>query len=139
VTTERKAVVSRRRIYEIPGVNHGAAPIPMAARVGNMFASSGISGRDPKDNALPEDGVAQVDHAFGNARTLLDVAGVGLDEVVFVDVLLADDSLRDDINRHWLQWYPDENDRPARHTTLRELPGRLKLQLRIEAWTESTK
>jgi 2-iminobutanoate/2-iminopropanoate deaminase len=131
--------VSRRRIYEIPGVNHGSAPIPMAARVGNLFQSSGISGRNPENNELPEDGVAQVDFAFANARTLLDVAGVGLDEVVFLEVLLEDNSLRDDINRHWLEWYPDEHDRPARHTTVRDLPGQLKMQLRIEAWTESAK
>ncbi|MQY14317.1 hypothetical protein SRB5_44810 [Streptomyces sp. RB5] len=131
--------MSRRRIYEIPGVNHGAAPIPMAARVGNLFQSSGISGRNPENNELPEDGVAQVDFAFANARTLLDVAGVGLDEVVFLEVVLEDNSLRDDINRHWLDWYPDAQDRPARHTTVRELPGHLKMQLRIEAWTESTK
>ncbi|MFF4415405.1 RidA family protein [Streptosporangium sp. NPDC001559] len=131
--------MSRRRTYEIPGVDHGSAPIPMAARVGNLFQSSGISGRDPGNNELPEDGVAQVDFAFANARTLLDVAGVGLDEVVFLEVLLKDDSLRGDVNRHWLEWYPDEHDRPARHTTVRDLPGRLKMQLRIEAWTESTK
>jgi 2-iminobutanoate/2-iminopropanoate deaminase len=125
--------VSRRRTYEIPGIDHGSAPIPMAARVGNSFQSSGIMGRDPATNTLPDDGGKQVELVFGNTRTLFDVAGVELDQVVFVEILLADNTLRDEVNRHWLQWYPDEHDRPARHTTVRDLPGGMKVQLRVQA------
>ncbi|WP_426243454.1 RidA family protein [Nocardioides sp. LHG3406-4] len=111
----------------------------MAASVGPLFKSSGISGRDPKDNSLPADGVAQVDLVFANTRALFEVARVSLDQVVFLEVLLADGSLRDEVNRHWLEWYPDEHDRPARHTTVRELPGGLKIQLRVEAYVEEKK
>jgi 2-iminobutanoate/2-iminopropanoate deaminase len=109
----------------------------MAARVGNLFRTSGVSGRDPKTNELPSEGAEQVALVFANAATLLEVAGVGRDEVVFVEVLLETSDLRQHVDRLWLQWYPDHDDRPARHTTVRELPGRLQAQLRIEAWTES--
>ena len=54
--------MSRRQNYEIPGVDHGSAPIPMAARVGNAFHSSGIMGKDPATNTLPEDGAARRQH-----------------------------------------------------------------------------
>lgn len=105
----------------------------MAARVGSAFQSSAIAGKDPATNALPADGTRQVELAFGNASALLDVAEVDLDQVVFVEVLLADNDLRTEVNKYWVQWYPDEGDRPARHTTLRELPGGMKIQLRIQA------
>jgi 2-iminobutanoate/2-iminopropanoate deaminase len=95
--------VSRRRNYEIPGIDHGSAPIPMAARVGNSFQSSAIMGRDPSTNTLPDDGSKQVEFVFANTRTLFEVAGVELDQVVFVEVLLADNSLRDEINKYWLE------------------------------------
>ena len=108
----------------------------MAARVGNSFQSSGIMGRDPATNTLPDDGVKQVEFVFANTRARFDVAGVELDLVVFVEVLLADNGLRDEINKHWLAWYPDENDRPARHTTVRDLPGGMKVQLRVQAVLE---
>jgi 2-iminobutanoate/2-iminopropanoate deaminase len=125
--------VSRRLNYEIPGVDHGNAPIPMAARVGNSFQSSGIMGRDPASNTLPSSGVKQVEFVFANARSLCQVAGVQLDQLVYVEVLLADDQLRSEVNKYWTEWYPDAGDRPARHTTVRELPGGMKIQLRLQA------
>jgi predicted dehydrogenase len=45
----------RPRSIEVEGVSHGAAPIPMGARVGNMIFSSGIMGKDPATDKLPED------------------------------------------------------------------------------------
>lgn len=127
--------MSRRQCYEVPGVDH-AAPIPMGARVGSNFQSSAIMGKDPATNTLPDEGVKQVEFAFANTKTLLDVAGVALDQVVYVDVLLADNDLRSEVNRHWTAWFPDEHDRPARHTTVRELPGGMLLQLRVQAHVE---
>lgn len=128
--------MSRRQCYEIPGVDHGSAPIPMAARVGAAFQTSAIMGKDPATNELPSDGAKQVEFVFRNTRTLLDVAGVALDQVTFIEVLLADQELRGEVNKHWLDWYPDEHDRPARHTNVRELPGGMVVQLRVQAHVE---
>jgi 2-iminobutanoate/2-iminopropanoate deaminase len=86
---------------------------------------------------LPDDHERQVALAFGNVRTLLDLGGVALDQVVFVEVLLADNALREAVNRHWTTWFPDPSDRPARHTTLRELPGGMVVQLRLQAVVEN--
>lgn len=128
--------MTRRTCYEIPGVDHGSTPIPMAARVGNSFQTSGIMGKDPSTNALPEDGRKQVEFLFANARKLLEVAGVADDQVVYVDVLLADNELRAAINEEWTAWFPDAHDRPARHTTVRQLPGGMLAQLRLQAVVE---
>lgn len=128
--------MSRRQCYEIPGVNHGGAPIPMAARVGSSFQTSAIMGKDPATNELPDEGSAQVEFVFSNLKALLDVAGVDLDQLTFVEVLLADNDLRGEVNRYWTQWYPDADDRPARHTTVRELPGGMVVQLRVQAHVE---
>lgn len=128
--------MTRRTCYEIPGVDHGSAPIPMAARVGSSFQTSGVMGKDPSTNTLPEDGRKQVEFLFANTRNLLRIAGVADDEVVFVDVLLADNDLRGAINEEWTSWFPDPHDRPARHTTVRELPSGIVAQLRLQAHVE---
>lgn len=128
--------MSRRTCYEIPGVDHGGAPIPMAARVGNSFHTSGIMGRDPATNTLPKDGRKQIEFLFANAKTLLEIADIASDQVVYVEVLLADNALRGAINEEWTAWFPNPNDRPARHTTVRELPGGMVAQLQVRAVTE---
>jgi 2-iminobutanoate/2-iminopropanoate deaminase len=110
----------------------------MAARVGTAFRTSAIPGRDPATNEVPEDGVKQVEFVFANARALLDVAGVELDQVIFMEVLLADNELRKEVNKYWLEWYPDDDDRPARHTTVRDLPGATKIQLQLQAQLDVT-
>lgn len=128
--------MSRRKTFEIPGVNHGSAPIPMAAQVGPVFHSSGIPPTDPATGSVPEDGARQVEMAFANTAALLKAAGLGPGDVVYLDVFLEDDSLRSVVNKHWLEWYPDEHDRPARHTTVRPLPGKMLVQLQVQAVAE---
>jgi len=124
--------VGRRQTIEIPGVAHGA-PIPMAARVGNIVWSSAIPGKDARTGLLPPGGAEQVRSAFENVGAVLAAAGVTRDDVVYVSVLLADDELRPEVNRHWLEWFPDAADRPARHVTLQALPGGMLVQLQLIA------
>ncbi len=126
--------MTRRISYELDGVTHGGAPIPMAARVGGLFVSSAIMGADPETGSIPADGARQVALAFRNARELLAQAEMDPDTVVYVSVLLADDALRPAVNTHWVEWFPDPHDRPARHTTLRSLAGGMVVQLQIFAF-----
>jgi 2-iminobutanoate/2-iminopropanoate deaminase len=123
----------RARSIEVEGVTHGAAPIPMGARVGNMLFSSGIMGKDPSTDTLPADAAAQAKFVFQNMRSLIKNGGASLDDVVRVTAYIADNSVRDPLNVEWLQCFPDPHDRPARHTIVKDLPGGMLLQIEIVA------
>lgn len=124
--------MSRRKTFQVQGVEHGA-PIPLAAQVGNIIWSSAMMGVDASTGTLPEDGTSQVEHLFANTEALLREAQISPDDIVYVSVLLADNGLREEINRHWLRWFPEPIDRPARHTTVHALPGRMLAQLQFMA------
>jgi len=123
----------RSRSLEVPGVSHGAAPIPMGARVGNTIYSSGIPGVDPSTGTLAPDAAGQARFAFQNMRTMLEAAGASPDDVVRVTVYLKDSAAREHINAQWLQCFPDPHDRPARHTLVYDLQGGMLLQLEVVA------
>jgi 2-iminobutanoate/2-iminopropanoate deaminase len=122
------------RSVEIEGLNHGSNPIPMGARVGPLVCSSGLMGADPDTGKVADDGREQVRLAFSNLVTFLANAGASLASVVRVGVLLQDPGLRADINERWLALFPDAGDRPARHTTVRDLPGQMLVQLEVIAY-----
>lgn len=121
------------RSLEVPGVSHGAAPIPLGARAGNVLYSSGIPGIDPETGRLPPDAAAQAAFAFGNMRALLEAGGATLENVVRMTVYLKDNTARDHINAQWLACFPDPHDRPARHTLIYDLQQGMLLQLEVVA------
>jgi len=123
----------KRRSLEIPGISHGAVPIPMGSRVGNMLFSSGLMGKDPATDTLPADAEAQAKFAFQNMRVLLDQGGACLDDVVRLTVFIKDNSVRDFLNKEWLDAFPDPASRPARHTLVYDLPGGMLIQLEVVA------
>jgi 2-iminobutanoate/2-iminopropanoate deaminase len=125
--------VGRRQTFAIPGVSHTRAPIPMAARVGSVLQTSAIMGKDPATSELPDDPVREVEFCFVNAKAILDAAGLTIDDIVYMDVFLKDPTLRDAVNEHWCAWYPEPDDRPARHTTTHELPFGMSVQLKFQA------
>ena len=126
--------MSRRSIHIDP-VRH-AAPIPMAAKVGNLLMTSGILGADPATGEMAEGPEAQARFCFENMRRILSAAGGSLGDVVHVTVFVKDHSYRQAVNVPWLELFPDENDRPARHTLKAELPGTLEVQLEVVAVIE---
>lgn len=123
----------RPRSIEVPGVTHGGAPIPMGARVGNTLYSSGILGKDPATDKLPESAQEQARFVFQNMRTLLEAGGATLDDVVHMTAYLKDDSLRDVLNKEWIAAFPDPHDRPARHVHIHPLRGAMLIQVEIVA------
>ena len=121
----------RQRSVHVEGLAHGA-PIPLGCRVGPIFASSGIGGRDPADGKLPADVETQARNAFANLRRALAGAGLDLGDVVKVTVFVAEEKMRDAVNPPWLECWPDPGRRPARHTLAMALRGGQLVQL--EAW-----
>jgi 2-iminobutanoate/2-iminopropanoate deaminase len=125
----------RRRTIHIDPVRH-AAPIPMAAVVGNVLMTSGVMGADPATGDLAEGADDQARFAFQNVQRVLEAAGGSLDDVVHVTVFVKDFAFREAVNKPWLELYPDENDRPARHTVKADLPGTMLVQLEVVAVLE---
>jgi 2-iminobutanoate/2-iminopropanoate deaminase len=123
----------RPRSIEVAGVSHGAAPIPMGARVGNTLYSSGIPGIDPASGKLPADAASQARFAFEHMRSLLAAGEATLDDVVRMTVYLKDNGAREHVNAEWLKCFPDPHDRPARHTLVYDLQHGMLLQLEIVA------
>jgi 2-iminobutanoate/2-iminopropanoate deaminase len=125
------AAVSRRSI-EVAGLQH-SAPIPMGSRVGGIVFSSGIMGSDPDTGQIPDAGGAQVRLVFRNLRSFLAAAGVTAEDVVRMTVYLVSDDLRAEVNEEWLEMFPVAESRPARHTLIHNLPGRMQVQVEVVA------
>lgn len=117
----------RRRTIDIEPVRH-AAPIPMAAVVGNVLMTSGVMGADPATGELAETAEDQARFVFENLRRVMENAGGTLDDVVHVTVFVKDFAYRQAVNAPWLELFPDEHDRPARHTVKADLPGQMLVQ-----------
>ena len=120
------------RSIEVPGASH-KAPIPAAARVGNILCTSAISGKDPASGVLPAAVEAQAGHAFANLKAVLAAGGATLDDVVKFSVTLNDDSVREAFNAQWNAAFPDPRDRPARHIVVSALQHGMHVQIEVIA------
>ena len=129
-------MAEKGRSIHVDGVKHGA-PIPMGARVGNMIFSSGIMGADPATGTVPEDLESQCVFAFANMKTMVENAGGTIKNIGTIKVYMKDRSQREAVNRPWLEMFPDEDDRPARHAIEYDaFPPGVLVQLEIGAVVE---
>jgi enamine deaminase RidA (YjgF/YER057c/UK114 family) len=121
--------MARRRTIDLEGIAHNA-PIPMAAVIENLLATSAIFGADRRTGQIPESAEDEIACLFDNIRALLDAAGGSCDDILRMGVLLRETSLRKIVNENWLAMFPDEADRPARHiTVVADLPVRAQIEL----------
>lgn len=104
-----------RQSIQIPPIGH-QNPIPFASRVGNMFFTGLIVGRDGDTGQVPEDAVDQARNCFKNLEKALVKAGGNMGDVAHVAALIKEESVRPKLNVAWLEVFPDEENRPARHT-----------------------
>ena len=129
-------MAEKGRSIHVDGVKHGA-PIPMGARVGNMIFSSGIMGADPATGTVPEALESQCVFAFANMKTMVENAGGTIKNIGTIKVYMKDRSQREAVNRPWLEMFPDEEDRPARHAIEYDaFPPGVLVQLEIVAVVE---
>ncbi|HEY4802608.1 MAG TPA: RidA family protein [Paraburkholderia sp.] len=120
------------RSIDVPGLAHNA-PIPVGARVGNVLCSSAIAGKDPATGKLTASAADQARLAFDNLKRFLDAGGATLADVVKLAVYVKDDSVREHLNAHWLAFWPDPAQRPARHVVVHDLQHGMFLQLEVMA------
>jgi len=125
--------MAKRRIIAGEGIPTHDQPFPTAVRVGNMIFSSAVGGRDALSGATPEDKAAQVAQAFANMRRIVEEGGGSVDGIAKVVVYLNDRKDRDLVNAEWVRMFPDETDRPVRHTMELPMTGHRMIQLEFIA------
>jgi 2-iminobutanoate/2-iminopropanoate deaminase len=113
--SERAIRRGDRRSIEIEGLSHLTA-IPVASRVGPLLASSVIAPFTPGTRDVPATVEEQLANIFHHIGAMLDAAGATWDDIVKVDVWLADAADRPALEPLWEEHFPDADSRPARHT-----------------------
>jgi enamine deaminase RidA (YjgF/YER057c/UK114 family) len=124
--------MARRKSVHIKGMEHGA-PIPNGVVIDNMIFSSAISGKDAKTGVLSPDPDEQAEAMFRNLRLFMETAGGAPENIAYMKVYLKEEKLRDSVNKAWLKMFPDEHDRPARHSIKTELRGDNLFQIEVIA------
>jgi len=124
--------VAKRKSIHIHGMEHGA-PIPNGVVLGNLVFSSAISGKDAKTGVLSEDPAEQARAMFRNLTLFMEKAGGTSDNIAHMKVYLKEEKYRDAVNQAWLEMFPDEHDRPARHALKVELRGNVLFQIEVVA------
>jgi 2-iminobutanoate/2-iminopropanoate deaminase len=114
--------MAKRKSIEIEGFAH-KNPIPAASRVGNMLMTGIITGTDPATGKLADTLEAQCTNIFHHVRSIMAAAGGSTDDIIKMNVFMADRSKRDVLNAEWVKMFPDPNARPARHTSQTALEG----------------
>jgi len=121
-----------RETIEIPNMSHGNNPIPAATRIGNMVFTGGVLPSDPETGKVPEnDPAKQAEFVFRNAERIMQAAGGSMADVGRITVFVKDLSIREHVNTEWLKYFPDEHDRPSRHTQQIDLRGATLIQLEV--------
>jgi len=130
----------RRSNHEIPGHGHHD-PIPMGARIGDLYASSGVSGVEPSsaDKLEPVEGAAGQSHfGLGNIRALAEQGGLSADDIGHITVLVQDYADVPAVDAEWLAMFPDPSNRPARQIMQLGLQRRSRAQFHMLAVDSNT-
>lgn len=122
----------KREVLHVKGSNH-QNPIPTAVKIGNMVYTSAIIGSDPEKGELPESVEEEVANLFHYMREIMELAGGTTDNIAHLSVSLTDCEYKKIVNVEWLKMFPDENNRPARHSTVQKLREGLRVQIEMTA------
>lgn len=130
--------MSARRSIDVAGYSHGNNPIPVATRIGQLIASGGIHGMDVTAGTMSAELGDQLAQMFRTVGLVLAHEGLDFEAVLRLEVTLASGADRNLLNQAWVQHFPDPASRPARHVTVRELPGPMLVQCQFLASSEAS-
>ena len=108
--------MAKRQRIKGKGITEHPQPFPAAVKIGNMVFTAGISGDHPETHKVPDGIDEQCKNAFRNMRVIIETAGGSIGDIAKVTIWLKDRSTRDAVNKVWLEMFPNEDDRPVRHT-----------------------
>jgi 2-iminobutanoate/2-iminopropanoate deaminase len=115
--------MAKREIIYGPDIPQRYQRFPTAVKVGNMVFTTNVGGEEPITHHLPEDIDRQVKNVFQNVRNILTRAGGTVSDIGKFKVALRSMDDRPLVNKEWAAMFPDENDRPVRHTVTEDLSG----------------
>jgi len=124
--------MARREVIHVEGTRH-QNPIPTAIKIGNMVFTSAIIGSDPETGEMPEKVEDEVANLFYYMRKIMEKAGGTTDDIARISVYVTDREYKKIVNKEWLKMFPDENNRPVRHTTVKDLREGLRVQIEMTA------
>jgi len=124
--------MAKREVLHVKGSSH-QNPIPTAVKIGNMVYTSAIIGSDPETGERPERVEDEVANLFHYLREIMELAGGKTDDIAHLSVSAADREYKKIVNVEWLKMFPNENDRPARHISVKNLREGLRVQIEMTA------
>lgn len=124
--------MAKREVLHVKGSNH-QNPIPTAVKIGNMVYTSAIIGSDPETGEMPERVEDEVENLFHYMSEIMELAGGTTDDIAHLSVSVTDREYKKIVNVEWLKMFPNEDDRPARHTTVQDLREGLRVQIEMTA------
>ncbi|WAH37980.1 RidA family protein [Alicyclobacillus dauci] len=124
--------MAKREVLHVKGAHH-QNPIPTAVKIGNMVYTSAIIGSDPETGEMPQSVEEEVANLFHYMREIMELAGGTTDDIAHLSVSVTDREYKKVVNVEWLKMFPDENNRPARHTTVQNLRDGLRVQIEMTA------
>ena len=116
-----------------PNIPEHTNPFPAAIKMYNLVFTSAIGGEDPITHELPADKEAQIANAFQTVRNIMAEAGGSPRDIGKVTLFVADRNDRKLINPYWIEMFPDEEDRPVRHTAQVDMPAGRYIQIEFIA------
>jgi 2-iminobutanoate/2-iminopropanoate deaminase len=122
----------KREVLHIQGSHHDN-PIPTAIKIGNMVYTSALIGSDPKTGEIPLNVDEEIRNLFHYLREIMHAAGGSPANIAHLSVYMVDRKYKENVNVEWLKMFPNENDRPARHTTVKDLKKGLRVQFEMTA------
>lgn len=124
--------MGKRQTLSIKGSEH-KNPIPTAIKIRNMVFTSAIIGSDPETGEVPEKVEDEVAHLFHYIKEIMKEAGGTTDDIAKLNVLVTDRKYVQHVNQQWLKMFPEENNRPARHSTVQNLRDGVRVQIELIA------
>lgn len=111
------------------------APYSQSVRIGTVVAASGQAGVDPTTGTFASEDVAgQTEQTFKNIAAVLAASGASLDDVIRVDVYLADMADFTAMNEEYAKVFARPY--PARTTVGVHLPAGMKVEITALAVTQ---
>lgn len=122
---------AQKRVIAPPGTPSGR-PFSPGLLVGDTLYVSGMVGRNPATNQIPENFEDEVRQTIENISEVMKAAGMSLADAVSVQVYLTDMNLFERMNKVYMSMFPEP--RPTRTTVgVAKLVGTARIEITVTA------